>query len=109
MGTCNVCGFKATSELNIKRHMRDKHDILSVSTSPPPKKPKVQGVVILEESEDMEIDQDNTKEHENMEIDTIEKQMSRIMDKKVVAKAKKNEEEERIFKNKRKLKEMKEK
>ena len=44
-----------------------------------------------------------------MEIDTLEKQMSRIMDKKVLAKAKKNDEEEIIFQNKRKLKEMKDK
>ena len=44
---CNVCGFKAKNEPNIKRHMRDKHDIVSVSTSPPPKKTKVEGEVII--------------------------------------------------------------
>ena len=111
-GTCNVCGFVAKSEPNIKRHMRDKHDITSVSTSPPPKKTKV--IVQEVSEEEMEIDTneitDNAnKEHKNMEIDNIEEQRSKKMDQKVIAKAKKVEEEDRVFNNKRKLKEIRDK
>ena len=110
-GNCNVCGFVANSEPNIKRHMRDKHDIMSVSTSPPLKKTKV--VLEHHDEEKMDIDLKEIvqidEDQENMEIDDIEKQRSKMMDKKVIAKAMKNEEEEEIFKNKRKLKEIKEK
>ena len=31
-GSCEVCGFTAKSEQTIKRHLRDKHDVMSVST-----------------------------------------------------------------------------
>ena len=109
-GSCNVCGFVAKSEPNIKRHLRDKHNIMSVSTSPPLKKTKVR---VELSDEEMEVDSneiiDLVEKQENMEIDSIEKQRSIMMDVKVIAKAKKIEEEEKSFQNKRKLKELKDK
>ena len=115
-GSCEVCGFIAKSEPNIKRHLRDKHGVMSVSTSPPPKKTKV--VVedkFLNDSEKMEIDSKEINvdepdaEHEEMEVDSIEKQLSLRMDEKVIAKAKKIEEEEISYANKRKHKELRDK
>lgn len=38
--TCDVCEYVGKDEGNLKRHKRDKHDILTVSISPPPKKTK---------------------------------------------------------------------
>ena len=109
-GACNVCGFVARSELTIKRHLRDKHDITTVSTSPPQKKTKI--IVQESKTEEMEIDTNEILDAENkedMEIDSVEIQRSNEMDEKVIAKAKKIDEEERLLKNKRKLKEMKDK
>ena len=107
-GSCEVCGFIAKSEQNIKRHMRDKHDIMSVSTSPPPKKTKVLvDVNSHEDPEEMEIDGEDI--NEQMETNSLEKQRSKMMDEKVLSKAKKIEEEERFYDNKRKLKELKDK
>ena len=90
--------------------MRDKHDIMSVSTSPPLKKTKV---IVEVHDDEMEIDRkenlEKKNEQEDMEVDSIIKQLSRRMDEKVSAKAKKAEEEERLYHNKRKLKEIKDK
>ena len=110
-GSCEVCGFTAKSEQTIKRHLRDKHDVMSVSTSPPPKKSKVfVEDKSVENSEKMEIDtkensiDEPVDEDEEMVVDSIEKQRSRRMDEKVLAKAKRIEEEEISFSIKENIK-----
>ena len=91
---CSICDFATNSEQHLKRHKRDKHDELSVSTSPPPKKSKVD---LKQSEEGMEIDEPNEVE---MDIDDIEDDVvirSKMMDEKIVAKAKKIEEEEKKY------------
>ena len=91
---CSICDFATNSEQHLKIHKRDKHDELSVSTSPPPKKSKVD---LKQSEEGMEIDEPNEVE---MDIDDIEDDVvirSKMMDEKIVAKAKKIEEEEKKY------------
>ena len=35
---CDLCDFNSKNDVDMKRHTRDKHDILTKSTSPQPKK-----------------------------------------------------------------------
>ena len=98
---CQTCEFVAKDELILKRHKRDSHDLLSVSTSPPPKKTKLSQSESKYSQESMEIEE---SDHENMEVDTHEteeKILSRMMDEKVNAKAKRIEEEERNYQEKK--------
>ena len=39
--SCQSCDFTTSDEHRLKRHKRDKHDVLTASTSPPPKKSKM--------------------------------------------------------------------
>ena len=72
--------------------MRDKHDLTNVSTSPPPKKSKF----VIEKSsheylEKMEIDEKDIVEAlpvEEQEPMEVESERSKLMDEKVIAKAK---------------------
>ena len=96
--SCQTCEFVTNDEQNLKRHKRDKHDVNNASTSPPPKKTKVE---VEYSQEDMEID---TQTQEEMDVDIKDDDAalrSKMMDQKKVAKAKKIEEEERIFREKK--------
>ena len=91
---CSVCEFTTDNEQILKRHKRDKHDELSASTSPPPKKSKVDNKLSQEK---MEIDEPTEIE---MEIDSTEDEVmirSKMMDQKIEEKARKIEEEERKY------------
>ena len=98
--TCTDCEYEANNALSLKRHMRDKHDVMSLSTSPPPKKTKIGDVKNTNNTvEDMDVDEGNTSkentfENVDMSIDCTEIR-SRRMDEKIKAKEKKTEEEER--------------
>ena len=54
---CQICEFEVKDELHLKRHRRDKHDILTASTSPPPKKTKVSKIEIQNTQEKMDLDE----------------------------------------------------
>ena len=119
---CSKCEYEAKSDLSLKRHLRDSHDVLSLSTSPPPKKHKISKVentnILVEDMEieidrsDMEFDEVENDEFEfvniDMCIDTPEN-LSRLKDEKIKAKAKKIEEEEFVFKEKQKKKDLEKK
>ena len=98
--TCTDCKYEANNALSLKRHMRDKHDVMSLSTSPPPKKPKVGDIKNTNNFvEDMDVDEGNASdenilENVNMNIESTEIRSIR-MDEKIKAKEKKIEEEER--------------
>ena len=107
---CVKCDFCVTDKNIMKRHMRDKHDVMSCSTSPPPKKKKDE----VEEKEDkpapMEAEEecfvDLSKSLEDMNIENSEeedrvKERSRLKDEKIKEKERNNEEKELILKNKR--------
>ena len=101
-GYCENCEFKASDELHLKRHRRDKHDLMSASTSPPTKKSKMSKIQM---QEDMDIDDSR---QEDMDVDNDENEeviRSKIMDEKIKVKAKKVEEEERIYQEKKKKEE----
>ena len=53
---CSDCDFEGKDETNMKRHKRDQHEILTVSTSPPPKKKKNAQITDIDEEMEMEID-----------------------------------------------------
>ena len=68
---CSDCDFDGKDETNMKRHNRDKHDILTVSTSPPPKKKK-NSLHITDIDEDMEIDAKDDIEKLSFKVDEME-------------------------------------
>ena len=124
---CVQCDIKCKDQLEIKRHMRDVHSILTSSTSPPLKKKKIDKekvsaksdistndfVDLSESLEEMEIDEEKERCEEieidkDMEVDILAER-SRIMDEKVIAKQKKYEEEMEKFLNEKEEKEQKEK
>ena len=88
--------------------MRDKHDVLSMSTSPPPKKHKISTNESPNVDEDvMDVDERNENELEKLDTnaqEAEEKLRSKLMDEKVESKAKKIEEEETLFKRKQDMK-----
>ena len=99
---CQICECEVKDELHLKRHRRDKHDILTESTSPPPKKTKISRIKTQNTQEKMELDESIQEE---MDIDdnyNEENIRSILMDKRIEAKAKKLEEEERIFNDEKK-------
>ena len=100
--SCQGCDFTTCDEKRLERHKRDKHDLFSTLTSPPPKKSKIDMKQLQEE---MDIDD---KDELKMEVDTIEHETitrSRMMDAKIEAKTRKMEEEERKYRE-RKLEEL---
>ena len=102
---CPTCNFEVNNELQLKRHKRDKHDIQSVSTSPPPKKTKISQNELHNIQEQMDLDESN---QEDMDVDINESEediRSRMMDEKVEAKAKKIEAEEKVYQDRKKMEE----
>ena len=57
--TCTDCNFEGKDELNMKRHKRDKHNILTESTSPPPKKKKI---TKISTNDEMDVDEKECEE-----------------------------------------------
>ena len=57
---CLSCDLVFHNEKDLKRHNRDNHDFMSVSTSPPPKKTKVTRSSSITEQESMDIDEKET-------------------------------------------------
>ena len=116
---CNVCDFLAINELNMKRHNRDVHEILTDSVSPPPKKKKEISLGKTDIIEEMEIDEheksikDLSFKLEEMDIDDVEEyekdSRSKMMDEKVKAKADTNERKEKLQNQNIKAKKMKKK
>ena len=110
---CSQCYFKANSLQEMKRHMRDIHDVKTESTSPPNKKKRKQN---QEEEVDMDSNDESIKDLsfklEDMEIDSTNDEIeerSKKMDEKIAANVKRIEEEEKLQKEKAKEKEMKRK
>ena len=102
---CQSCDFKANNEVQLKRHKRDSHDIMSVSTSPPPKKSRFSQNEQINTDERMETDE---SESEKMEVDNWENEesaRSKRMDEKILAQAKKIEEEDRNYEERKKKEE----
>ena len=93
---CFECDYAALNGQEMKRHMRDQHNLASVSTSPPPKKTKIQS---KEMSGNVNHDNDDTitdlnSSMEDMEIDEPTKleetlkERSNCWDNKVILKQK---------------------
>ena len=95
---CQSCDLVFNKEQDLKRHRRDTHDFMSVSTSPPPKKTKATQSTNIIWQEDMDIDEKETAE--DMEIDNLETEeaiRSKLMDEKIRNKEEIMEENERTF------------
>ena len=102
---CEICDFNCKDGQILRKHMRDKHDVLTNSTSPPPKKSKInrsdsvesmeleEGIVEKpmdkrsEETEVMDVDIDNKSEIEERKL------RSKKWDEKI---ENKNERQEKI-------------
>ena len=54
--TCDLCGFRGKSCVELKKHKRDTHEIINQSTSPPIKKRHKEVKPEVEEKEDMDTD-----------------------------------------------------
>ena len=87
---CDLCGYKDTSYTSLKRHKRDKHDIKTMSTSPPTK--KLRQYFSFKSTEPMDIDPQEINEQQKR---------SDIMDEKIKEKERINEEKATILKNKK--------
>ena len=92
---CKECRYLASDKNNLRRHMRDAHNSLSGALSPPQKKKKNQkneekSLQSEAEVEEMEIDSIETESAEKMEI----KEMSDLMDDKIITRENKRKEEE---------------
>ena len=109
---CVECDFSAKDSVVMKRHMRDQHDIMSSSTSPPLKRKKKTDDVNLIESEPMDVEESFINlsiELDNMEIETHKEEeddsfshRSKLMDEKIIEKARKIDEKESLHRNKKK-------
>jgi hypothetical protein len=62
---CDLCDFVAKDGGEMRRHMRDKHDVTTHSTSPPPKKTKVQS---RESDNEGRISDDDNEKVENISL-----------------------------------------
>ena len=102
--SCPQCDKTFKEQRILKRHMRDEHRITTCSTSPPLKKKKIDFKTNINhdiEEEEMDIDINDSD-------DEVLKKRSDMMDKKVIAKQKKNDEDVHDFmkqKAERKIKE----
>jgi hypothetical protein len=109
---CVECDFSAKDSEGMKRHMRDQHEVMSSSTSPPLKRKKKTDDVNLIESETMDVEESFINlsiELENMEIETPKEEeddlfshRSKLMDEKIIEKARKIDEKESLLRNKKK-------
>ena len=115
---CSKCGFNSNDRMVLRRHNRDQHEVMTNSTSPPLKRKKrlyeetpleAEPINVAEHknsgSEKMDIDENISEESikdlsfklEDMEIDTNEdEEISKKVDKNIIEKAKRIEEEERL-------------
>ena len=106
---CNQCDFIMNESSNMKRHMRDAHEVKTDSTSPPPKKKKPILEELNDNIEDMDTETSNLEDLsfklDEMEIDNEEKELvkerSRKMDEKIKDKARISEEKEAVLQTKR--------
>ena len=53
---CEECDFKPKDKMQLKRHMRDKHEENNASTSPPPKRKRSKSETKEDMVEDMDVD-----------------------------------------------------
>ena len=116
---CSDCDYQAKDEKQFKRHRRDKHDQTTASTSPPPKKAKIKELSHNEEDdENMEVDivegddVERNLEHEDMETESVKSEelvRSKMMDEKVLAKIKDQEEKEKDYERKKEALELEKK
>ena len=116
-GTCPQCSLQMKDKNLMKRHMRDKHGHISISTSPPLKKKKKPENANTENDSDrdMHVEEEFDKikdislELEEMEIDDsdyeeekkILLQRSNLNDKKVKVREKRVEEEEKKIRDRK--------
>ena len=106
--TCPQCDGKLKDQVDLKKHMRDEHGIMTASTSPPFKKKKVDFAtkLIQENASETKLNQ-NDNSIEDMDIDKSDDQddvlmiRSKRMDEKVIAKQKKIDEEVQTFLDKK--------
>ena len=98
---CDMCDFSSQSEVEVKRHMRDNHDILTKSTSPLSKKKRFLEPKDYKTQEKVEVVAELSDDFEAMDFEEKElKEISLKMDMKVLEKRKKDdfiEEEFRKF------------
>ena len=105
---CSECDFNALNLQELKRHLRDTHGKISISTSPPAKKKRRGEEVEKENPEDMETDENvsnlssqvEEKESNKMDIDIedsekIKRELSDKMDMKVKNKQQKIDADEK--------------
>ena len=116
---CSECDFRTKDENLLKRHKRDKHEQMTASTSPPPKKMKIskhKKDKEIEENMEVEINEkienNDNVECEEMDIEyaeSEEQKRSKMMDEKILAKNKEQEEKEKLQVEKRKVTELEKK
>ena len=111
---CTKCTYRANSEIEMKKHLRDVHDDCSLDLSPVQKKIKISDK--NEESEPMNEDSEQMNDdiatdieqlqiNDDMEVDEIKKR-SIEMDKKIIEKRKRQDRDEKEYEeNKRKREE----
>ena len=95
---CKSCDYTSNNEQLLRRHKRDNHDILSASTSPPPKKTKVTQSTRKSVTEDMDIDPEETSEEVEMDYQETEQSIrSKLMDEKIKTREERINEEEKKY------------
>jgi hypothetical protein len=115
---CDICSYANKDKMIMKRHMRDLHDIITDSTSPPPKRKKDVPEVEIKNAVNMEVEEeevvDLSSRFEEMEVDNAEqdseedlKIASAMMDEKIMNKQKQDNEKYESYKEKQSRKEMK--
>ena len=110
---CDVCDFEDKNSMSMRRHERDEHDIITVSTSPPPKRKRR---VSVENSNDAELMETSDNDEvldlsiklEEMEVDSSDNESKKILielqdakDDKIMEKEKRNDEKEKLIEDKK--------
>ena len=97
--SCDDCGFKAQNLQEMKRHERDTHGKINISTSPPTKRKRKSTEIVSEIIEAMDTEDDIRNQVDEMEVDEEEndsakfkRELSEKMDTKVKEKQQKIEE-----------------
>ena len=98
---CSKCEHKANNLMNLKRHMRDKHDLTTQSTSPPSKKQRKQNNVMKDEPMDIDGVEVLDQNEEDINEKDIMQKRSDMMDEKILNKQKSNDEIEARLKKKK--------
>ena len=102
---CTRCNKRFADQDQVKLHLCAKHKLNSVSRSPPLKKKRA--IDLNKSVEDMEIDiSEDSSNNSKEEIDIIAER-SKLMDDKIKAKEKKNEEEKLKYLNRKIIEEKK--